>query len=197
MVKFGASGRIKRQHWIVAALLIAMAALALFAMGRPPICTCGTVKLWVGAVNSADNSQHLIDWYSPSHLIHGLLFYWIGALVLRRNPMGERLVGAVAIEACWEVLENSKYIIHRYREATAALGYTGDSIINSMSDISFMIVGFILASRLPVRASVALGVGLELLALWAVRDNLTLNVVMLLHPIDAIRHWQAAGGHAF
>jgi hypothetical protein len=197
MVKFSASGRIKRQHMMVAALLIVMAAVALFAMGRPPICTCGTVKLWVGAVNSADNSQHLIDWYSPSHLIHGLLFYWIGSLFLRRNPIGERLVGAVAIEACWEVLENSKYIIHRYREATVALGYTGDSIINSMSDISFMIVGFLLARRLPVAASVLLGVGLELLALWAVRDNLTLNVVMLLYPIDAIRHWQAAGGHAF
>jgi len=190
MVKHGRASRIRRQHMIVAALLVGIAAIALFAMGRPPICTCGTVKLWVGTVHSADNSQHLIDWYSPSHLIHGLLFYALGSLVLRRNPMGERLVMAVAIESAWEVLENSKYIIDRYREATMALGYTGDSIINSVSDISWMIVGFLLARRLPVAGSVILAVALELLTLWAIRDNLTLNVVMLVWPIDAIRHWQ-------
>ena len=193
MVKLGkSSGIIRRQHIMVALLLVAMAAVALFAMGRPPICTCGTVKLWVGEVHSANNSQHLVDWYSPSHLIHGLLFYAIGWLFLRRNPMGEKLVMAVAIEAAWEVLENSKYIIDRYREATIALGYTGDSIINSLSDIGFMVIGFLLARRLPVVASVVLAVALELLALWAVRDNLTLNIVMLAWPIDAIREWQSA-----
>lgn len=196
MVKLGKAGRIGRQHWIVAALLVAIAVVALFAMGRPPICTCGTVKLWVGAVNSAGNSQHLIDWYSPSHFIHGLFFYALGWLFLRRNPMGERLVMAVAIEAAWEVLENSKFIIDRYREATMALGYSGDAIINSLADIGWMIIGFLLARRLPMAASVALAIALELLALWAVRDNLTLNVLMLLSPIDAIRDWQSAGGHA-
>jgi len=191
MVKHGKSGRIRRQHWIVAALLVAIALIALYAMGRPPICTCGTVKLWVSEVHSANNSQHLADWYSPSHLIHGLLFYAIGWLFLRRNPMGEKLVMAVAIESAWEVLENSKYIIDRYREATMALGYTGDSILNSAADIGWMLIGFFLAKRLPVAASIILALGLELLALWAVRDNLTLNVVMLLWPIDAIREWQA------
>jgi hypothetical protein len=190
MVKRSNSGRIGRQHWIVAGLLVAIALVALFAMGRPPICTCGTVKLWVNAVHSADNSQHLADWYSPSHLIHGLLFYGIGWLFLRRNPFGERLVMAVAIEASWEVLENSAYIINRYRDATIALGYTGDSMINSAADIGWMIIGFLIARRLPVAASVALAIGLELLALWAVRDNLTLNVLMLVWPIDAIRVWQ-------
>lgn len=193
MVKLGKSGRIGRQHWIVAGLLVAITVVALYAMGRPPICTCGTVKLWAAAVQSADNSQHLADWYSPSHLIHGLLFYALGWLFLRRNPMGERLVMAVAIEAAWEVLENSSYIIDRYRDATIALGYTGDSIINSVADIGWMILGFLLARRIPAIASVLLAIGLELLALWAVRDNLTLNVVMLLWPIDAIRVWQAGG----
>jgi hypothetical protein len=192
MVKQGKVGRIRRQHWIVAALLVAIAVVALYAMGRPPICTCGTVKLWVGEVNSAHNSQHLADWYSPSHLIHGLLFYAAGWLVLRRQPLGERFVIAVAIEAAWELVENSSYIIDRYRDATIALGYAGDSIINSISDISFMVLGFWLARRLPVWGSVALAIGLELLALWAVRDNLTLNVLMRVAPIDAIKHWQGA-----
>ncbi|MGE5721739.1 MAG: DUF2585 domain-containing protein [Sphingomonadales bacterium] len=191
MVKQGRSTRITRQHWLVAALLVALAALALYAMGRPPICTCGMVKLWVGSATSSDNSQHLTDWYSPSHIIHGFLFYALGWLFLRRNPMGERLVGAVAIEAGWELLENSHYIIDRYRQATIALGYAGDSVINSVSDIGFMIVGFLLASRLAVRTTVLLAIALELLALWAVRDNLTLNVLMLVAPIDAIKHWQA------
>ena len=191
MVKRAASGRVNRQHWLVGTLLVAFAAVSLYAMGRPAICSCGTVKLWMGAVNSAENSQHLADWYSPSHVIHGFLFYALGWLFLRRNPIGERFVMAVAIEAAWEVLENSKYIIDRYREATIALGYAGDSVINSISDIGWMVLGFFLARRLPVAATVAFAVALELLALWAVRDNLTLNVLMLLWPIDAIRHWQA------
>jgi hypothetical protein len=192
MVKQTRTGRITRQHALVAALLVALAAVALYAMGRPPICTCGTVKLWASAVQSADNSQHLADWYSPSHVIHGFLFYAVGWLFLRRNPIGERFVAAVAIEAAWEVLENSKYIIDRYREATIALGYVGDSIVNSLSDIGWMILGFLIARRLPVLATVLLALALELLALWAVRDNLTLNILMLVAPIDAIKHWQAA-----
>ena len=191
MVKRGTSGRIRRQHWMVAALLVVFALVALYALGRPPICACGTVKLWVNAVHSADNSQHLVDWYSPSHFIHGLLFYGLGWLFLRRNPIGERLVMAVAIEAAWEVLENSPIIIDRYRTATIALGYTGDSILNSLSDIGFMLIGFLIARRLSVAASIILAIGLELLALWAVRDNLTLNVLMLFWPIDAIRAWQS------
>jgi len=175
---------------LVAAAIVALAALALFAMGRPPICTCGTVKLWGGALGS-DNSQHIADWYSLSHVIHGFIFYGLGWLLLRRQPLGERFVIAVTIETAWEIVENSKYIIDRYREATIALGYTGDSILNSMSDISFMVIGFLIANRLPMRTTIIIAVALELLALWAVRDNLTLNVIMLIHPFDAIKHWQA------
>jgi len=162
-------------------------------MGRPPICTCGTVKLWVGTANGPDNSQHLSDWYTPSHIIHGFLLFGLGWLVLRRRPVATRLLAAVSIEALWEIVENSPFVIDRYRHATMALGYTGDTVLNSVSDISAMILGFIIARRLPVWGTVALALGFELLTLAVIRDNLALNVVMLLAPSDAIRAWQAGG----
>jgi len=171
----------------------------LLAMDRPPICACGTVKLWHGAVQSAENSQHIADWYSPSHLIHGLLFYFFAHLLWRRwrlfggLPAKWALPIAVAFEGFWEVLENTPLIIDRYREVTVSWGYVGDSIVNSMADIGWMIAGFLLASRLPVWVSVVLGIGLELFTLWMIRDNLTFNILMLLWPLDAIRDWQAAG----
>jgi hypothetical protein len=169
-----------------------MAAILLL-MGRPPICTCGAVKLWVGTVNGPDNSQHIADWYTPSHIIHGMIFYMAGWLVLRRNPAGDRLIGAVLIEAAWEVLENSQWIIDRYREATMALGYNGDSVLNSVFDVLWMILGFGIARRLPVWATGALAIGFEVLTLAIIRDNLTLNVLMLVWPVDAIAEWQGAG----
>lgn len=183
---------IPRPYWIVAFGLVAVMAAILLLMGRPAICTCGEVKLWVGVVHGPDNSQHLADWYTPSHIIHGFIFYGLGWLLLRRNPPGDRLLGAVLIEAAWEVLENSPLIIDRYREATIALGYTGDSVLNSTADVIWMILGFGLARRLPVRATVAIALALELLTLIVIRDNLTLNVLMLVAPIDAIRDWQGA-----
>jgi hypothetical protein len=182
---------IPRRYWYVAFGLMAVAAAILLWMGRPPICTCGAVKLWVGTVQGPDNSQHIADWYTPSHIIHGFLFYFLGWLVLRRNPPGDRLIAAILIEASWELLENSPLIIDRYRHETAALGYTGDSVINSLSDISFMLLGFALARRLPVWATVALAIGFELLTLAIIRDNLTLNVLMLVAPNAAIKAWQA------
>lgn len=182
---------IGRRYWLIALVIAAATAVILLAMGRPPICTCGTVKLWTGAVQSADNSQHLADWYTPSHVIHGFLFYLFGWMFLRRNPAGDRLLAAVLIEAGWELLENSQFIIDRYREATFAFGYNGDSVINSMADIGWMTLGFLAARRLPMAATVALALCFELLTLWAIRDNLTLNVLMLVAPIDAVRDWQA------
>jgi hypothetical protein len=181
---------IERRYWLIALAVAAAAALILLWMGRPAICTCGTVKLWTGAVQSADNSQHLSDWYTPSHVIHGFLFYMLGWLFLRRNPAGDRLLAAVAIEAGWEILENSQYIIDRYREATMALGYNGDSVINSMADIGWMMAGFLFARRAPVWLTVLIAICFELLTLWTIRDNLTLNVLMLVAPVDAIRVWQ-------
>ena len=182
-------------------LSIAMAATVaalLLAMGRVPICTCGYVTLWWNDVNSFGNSQMLLDWYSPSHLIHGLLFYFFAHLLWRKwrlfggKPALWALPIAIGFEGFWELLENSPLIIERYRSVTVNFGYNGDSVLNSMSDIGCMTLGFLLASRLPAWASVALALGLELLTLWLIHDNLTLNVVMLLWPIDAIRTWQGA-----
>lgn len=182
---------VPRGYWIASLAIVALAAAMLLWMGRPPICTCGAVKLWVTTVNGPDNSQHLADWYTPSHIIHGFLFYFLGWLFLRRNPPGDRVLAAVLIEAAWEVLENSRWIIDRYREATMALGYTGDSVVNSVADIGWMAVGFALARRLPVWATLVLAAGFELLTLIVIRDNLTLNVIMLIAPSEAIRAWQS------
>ncbi|HEY0111812.1 MAG TPA: DUF2585 domain-containing protein [Allosphingosinicella sp.] len=184
---------VPRRYWYLALALAAATAAILLWMGRPAICTCGEVKLWVGTVNGPDNSQHLADWYTPSHIIHGFLFYALASLALRRNPPGDRLLACILIEAAWEVLENSRFIIDRYREETMALGYSGDSVINSLADIGWMVIGFALARRLPIWATVALALGFELLTLLMIRDNLTLNVLMLVAPVDAIQAWQSTG----
>ena len=184
-----------RRIWPAIPAIMAAAALALLAMGRPPICLCGHVRLFAGDPLGPENSQQLADWYSASHLIHGLIFYAALHWLLPRAPLAWRAIAATCVEAGWELIENSPWIIDRYRAATVAAGYSGDSVLNSMSDISFMLLGFWLARRLPVAASIALAAGLELLTLWLIRDNLTLNVVMLLWPIESVRHWQAALPH--
>lgn len=176
---------------VVAAGIVAAAAVTLLLMGRPAICTCGTVKLWHGAVQSAENSQQLADWYSLSHVVHGLLFCFGTWAAARRIGPDWRLTLAVLIEAAWEVLENTPMVIDRYRAVTLAWGYSGDSVLNSLADIACMALGFQVARRLPIWASILLGVALELLAAAVIRDNLTLNVLMLIAPDDAIRTWQA------
>jgi len=179
--------------WAIALSIMAVTGVVLYALGRPPICTCGTIDLWHGDVFSAENSQHLTDWYSPSHVLHGLVFYLALRVVLSNAGHGPRLIAATLAECSWEVLENTNAMIDRYRETTISLGYYGDSIINSASDITMMWLGFVIAARAPVWLSVVLFLAAELVVGLVIRDGLILNVVMLLWPLEAILTWQAGG----
>jgi len=176
---------------LIVIAIVASAAVIEYAMGRVPICRCGYIKLWHGVVQSSENSQHITDWYTFSHVIHGMAFYGLLWLAARRAPLRWRFVGAVLLEAAWEVLENTPLVINRYRAATIALDYFGDSIVNSMSDIAAMMVGFWLASRLPVAVVVALVIVMEVSVGYLIRDNLTLNILMLLYPLESVKLWQS------
>ncbi len=181
-----------RHAALIIAGLIALQAAVLFALGRPPICTCGTVKLWHGVVQSSENSQHIFDWYSFTHVLHGFWLYFFGWFFLRKWPVVARLVLAVVLEAGWEILENTNFVIDRYRAATISLDYYGDSIVNSVGDAVSMMTGFALARLFPLWASVGAVIVIEVGLIFLIRDNLFLNVLMLIYPIDGIRAWQAA-----
>ena len=173
------------------ALLLALQASVLFLFGQPPICTCGYVKLWEGVVRSSGNSQHLTDWYTFSHIIHGFIFYGILYLLFPKMSVWNRLAIATGIEVAWEITENTPWLIDHYRQQALALGYTGDSIINSLSDSGAVIIGFLLAWYLPRWATVVVALSLEVWIGYSIRDNFTLNVINLIHQFDFIKNWQA------
>ena len=176
---------------LVTLAIILLTAAWLLWIGREPICTCGYVKPWHGQVVSSENSQHVSDWYTPSHLIHGLLFYAALWLVARRLSLGWRLAIATLVECIWEIVENSDAVIERYRAVTISMEYYGDSVLNTVFDVLTMILGFWLASKLPVWVTVALIILFEGATMWIIRDGLALNVLMLVWPLDSVAQWQA------
>lgn len=183
----------------IAALGVALGIVViLLGMHRPPICPCGTIRLWQGVVESAENSQQISDWYSFSHVIHGFLFYGAAHLLWRKAGLKAispiwALALAVLVEGSWEILENSPIIIDRYRAVTISWGYSGDSVLNSFCDMAFMALGFVFASRAPALVTVVVAIAFELFTLAMIRDNLALNVLMLAWPVEAVREWQAGG----
>ena len=184
-----------RQYLLIGGLVIAVFALTLFIMGQAPICKCGYVKLWHGIVQSSENSQHISDWYSFSHIIHGFGFYalfWFlaGKLWRGRRPLGLMFLMALLAETSWEVFENTDFIINRYREVTISLDYYGDSVINSVADVIFMALGFFMAWRFPILIILALTAAMEVFVGYSIRDNLTLNIIMLIYPLEWIKIWQ-------
>lgn len=182
--------------YLIALLVAAATAAVLLVMGQPAICTCGTVEIWAGGASGPKTSQMIADWYTPSHVIHGFLFYGLMWLLWKRRPVEHRYMGALLLEAGWEILENSPMVLERYRAVTVEVGYHGDSVLNSMADLGWMTVGFLIARKLPLWAIATLAIAFEVAALIAIRNNLTLSVLMLTYPIDAVREWQAAGGLA-
>jgi hypothetical protein len=176
--------------WLVITAILLFTAIQLHFQGRLWWCSCGYILLWAGDIWSADNSQHLFDPYTFTHILHGVVFFWLLAWLAPRLSVRWRFVIAISIESLWEIIENSAFIIDRYRTATAALGYNGDTIINSLSDILMCGLGFWLALYLGFRRSLVLFVVMEIVLLFWIRDSLTLNVLMLIYPLDAVRAWQ-------
>lgn len=176
---------------LIIGITTAIQAVILYMMGRVPVCECGTIRLFVNEVNSNENSQQFFDWYTLSHIIHGFLFYGLFWLIAPKAPLHVRLLLALGLEIGWELVENSNFIIDRYRANTSSVDYFGDSILNSVFDTLSMVLGFFLAARLPIWVIVTTAIFFEILALIVIRDNLILNVIMLLHPFDFIRQWQS------
>jgi hypothetical protein len=180
--------------FLLCLVIVAAAAGIEYAMGRIPMCKCGYIKLWHGGRGDSEMSQHLTDWYSYSHVLHGIIFYWLLTVVAKgRLSVAARLVIAMGLEAGWELFENTPFIINRYRSVTISRDYYGDSIVNSVGDMLCMLVGFLLAARLPAWVTVFLLIATEVILLALIRDNLTLNVIMLIHPVEWIKQWQLAG----
>lgn len=189
------SAATQRNRWSVlafAAVIVLTAAIEL-GMGRSLLGPDGRFSLWEGSIWSRECSQRLADPYSLSHIVHGMLFYGGLWLVARTLPVRQRLLLAVLLEAGWEILENSPFIINRYRQVTIALGYDGDSVLNSLSDVVMMSLGFFLAFRSRPWITVTVLLAMEAGCAWWVRDNLILNIIMLVHPVDAIKTWQMTG----
>lgn len=186
-------GLIERAPILISLAVIGVAVLVLYLQGRVWWCQAGDLSPWAWNIWSTHNSQHVIDPYSFTHILHGILEFWLIGLIFKKMPVAWRLVIAVSIESSWEIAENSSYIINRYREATISLDYFGDSIINSISDILCCAAGFVIAYKIRFWRSLILFVATELVLIFCIRDSLIINIIMLIYPIEAIKTWQIGG----
>ena len=179
-----------RSQIVAVSLIIVASIIALALLGR--VWWCETVDAWPLSlqVNSRHNSQHVLDPYTFTHVLHGIMEFWLIGLVFRKVPMAWRFVIAIFIESSWEVLENTNYIINRYREATISLDYFGDSIVNSLADIVSCGIGFAIAHRVRLWWSAAIFFATEAILLIFIRDSLLLNLLMLVWPLEGVRQWQ-------
>jgi hypothetical protein len=184
---------VNRFQIITVAVIVITSIIALNLLGRVWWCEAGDAMPWSWVVNSRHNSQHLIDPYSFTHILHGILEFWLIGLVFRKVPLAWRFVIAIFIESSWEVVENTNYIINRYREATISLDYYGDSILNSFADIICCGLGFLIAQKIKLWWSLAVFVVMEVILLFWIRDSLLLNILMLIWPLDAVKSWQTGG----
>jgi hypothetical protein len=171
--------------------VMAIQALLLRLMGRPLSCACGAIRLWSGDILSSETSQQFSDWYSFTHVEHGLLFYFLGWLLFPRLSVSRRFLIALVVEAAWEIMENSAWFVEIYRRQALAIGYSGDSVINSVSDLAFMSLGYVFAARAPVWASVVLLAAIEIVLAGSIRDTLALNLLNFVHPVEAVTRWQS------
>lgn len=179
---------------VTACVIVLLMIVLLRAQGRLFICACGEVQIWTSDTCSSNNSQHLLDPYSFTHVLHGVMFFWLITLLFRRMARGRQVLLALLLEAVWEVIENSSFIIDRYRTATAALGYQGDTVVNSIGDLLCALLGYLIARKLGVRRSLILFLLVELILILWIHDSLLLQILMLVRPIEAIKLWQACGG---
>lgn len=187
------SNRRSLRPWLAIVALLLLTILQLYRQGRLWICACGEVFFWSGDIWSSDNSQHLFDPYTFTHIEHGFWFLWILLLIVPKMAPAWQLWIALALESVWEIIENTEFIIQRYREVTVSLDYFGDTILNSVSDILICGLGFVIARQLGFRRTFVLFVVMEVVLMIWIRDSLILNILMLIYPIDAIKAWQLGG----
>src|SRR5829696_6161287 len=174
-------------------LVLLLMIVLLRVQGRLFVCACGYFELWTSDTCSSNNSQQLFDPYSFTHLLHGFLFFWLIALLCQRLTTGWQLWLALLFESAWEVFENTSFVINKYRTETAALGYQGDTIVNSLGDLSCALIGFVIARQLGIRRSLIVFLLVELVLILWIHDSLLLQILMLVQPVEAIKLWQMCG----
>lgn len=175
---------------VTVVLVLLLMIVSLRALGRLFLCACGYFDVWTSDTCSSNNSQQLFDPYSFTHVLHGFLFFWLIQLLFRRMTAYWQFWLALLLESAWEVFENTSFVINKYRTETAALGYTGDTVVNSLGDLACALVGFLIARQFGIRRSLIAFLLIELILILWIHDSLLLQILMLIQPVEAIKLWQ-------